>query len=116
VQQLYGRNAGTRYLPVSISLSNNQDAVKKRIGISIVKDAKTNDIVVKMVNLLPVAVTPSIDLKGLNIEKQEAIKTVLTGKPADKDAKPIDSPITVFESFSTELPPYSFTVIRIHSK
>lgn len=116
VQQLYGRNAGTQYLPVGISLSNNQDAVKKRIAISVVKDAKTNDIVVKMVNLLPVAVTPSIDLKGLNIEKQETIKTVLTGKPADKDAKPVDSPITVSESFSTELPPYSFTVIRIHTK
>jgi alpha-L-arabinofuranosidase len=116
VQQLYGINSGNQYLPVTVSLNNNQDAVKKRIAISVVRDTKSNDVILKMVNLLPVTVVPSIDLKGLNIAKQETIKTVLTGKPADKNAKPVTSPITVSELFSTELPAYSFTVIRIRTK
>ena len=116
VQQLYGSNAGTEYLPASLSLSNDQEAVKKRIAYSVVRDAKNKNVVVKLVNLLPVAVNSSIDLKDINIASTKAIKTVLQGNPDDRDVKPNSTDFTVSDKFNTELAPYSFTVIRIKVK
>ncbi|MFV8465461.1 alpha-L-arabinofuranosidase C-terminal domain-containing protein [Flavobacterium sp. LB1P62] len=113
VQKLYGQNAGDYYIPSEISLSNNQENVKTRIVISVVKDTKSNDIIVKLVNLLPVAVTAYVDLKNGNLGSNEAIKTVLKGDPSDKKAKPIVSTSPVSELMNAELPAYSFTVYRI---
>ena len=36
VQQMYGQNAGSEYIASSVTLDNAQDAVKKRIGVSVV--------------------------------------------------------------------------------
>lgn len=113
VQKLYGQNAGDQYIPSEISLSNNQENVKNRIAISVVQDSKSNDVIVKLVNLLPVAVNSSIDLKNLNLGSKEAVKTVLKGDPSDKNAKPVVSACSVSEINNTELPAYSFTVYRI---
>jgi hypothetical protein len=38
---------------------------------------------------------------------------VLTGKPADREAIPTESIIKVASEFNYEMPPYSFTTIRI---
>jgi alpha-L-arabinofuranosidase len=81
-----------------------------------VRDTKSKDLIVKMVNLLPVAVRSTVDLAGMPLGSTAAQKTVLTGRPADKDARPVTAAITVADKFDTELPPYSFTVIRIKSK
>ena len=37
-QQMYGQNAGTQYITSHVTLSNGQEAVRKRVGISVVKD------------------------------------------------------------------------------
>jgi alpha-L-arabinofuranosidase len=116
VQKLYGNHAGNEYLPATITLSNNQDAVNKRVAVSVVRDTKTKDLIVKMVNLLPVAVNTTIDLNNITIASPDAIKIVLQGKPADKDAKAVASACTVSEKMTTELPAYSFTVMRIKTK
>jgi alpha-L-arabinofuranosidase len=116
VQKLYGQNAGDEYIPSEITLSNNQENVKNRIAISVVRDSKTNDLIVKLVNLLPVAVTTSIDLKNENLENKETIKTLLKGDPSDRNAKPIVSACSISELMKTELPAYSFTVYRIKIK
>jgi alpha-L-arabinofuranosidase len=113
VQKLYGQNAGDHYISCEISLSNNQENVKNRIAISVVRDSKSNDIIVKLVNLLPVAVNSSIDLKNFNFVNQEAVKTVLKGDPSDKNAKPVVSICPVSELNNVEIPAYSFTVYRI---
>lgn len=113
VQKLYGQNSGDEYLPSFVKLSNERDAVKKRIAVSVVKDSKTNDYIVKMVNFLPVAVNTNIDLTPLGITKANAELTVLHGAPDDKTAKPQASAITVSSSLAKELPAYSFTVLRI---
>jgi hypothetical protein len=68
------------------------------------------------VNLLPVAVKSSIDLKDTNLASTKAIKTVLQGNPDDRDVKPISTDFTVSDKFNIELAPYSFTVIRIKIK
>jgi alpha-L-arabinofuranosidase len=113
VQKLYGQNAGDQYIPSEISLSNNQENVKNRIALSVVRDSKTNDLIVKLVNLLPVAVNSLIDLKNANLGNKEAVKTVLKGDPSDKNSKPVVSICSVSELKNVEIPPYSFTVYRI---
>lgn len=117
VQKLYGQNSGTEYLPATITLSNNQEAARKRIAYSVVRDATTNDVIVKLVNLLPVAVKTEIDLNGIVPTNSTATKIILKGSsPADRNAVPVESTTAVAEKFGNELPPYSFTLIRIKTK
>lgn len=112
-QLLFGQNAGDTYLPSVVSFDNQPDAVKKRIGVSVVRDSQTNDLIVKMVNLLPVKVEAKMALPSLEGGQRTAIKTVLTGKPTDKQACPVTSNIEVGETLPYEMPAYSLTVIRI---
>jgi alpha-L-arabinofuranosidase len=118
VQQLYGANSGDKYLPGTITVFNdmNREDVKERIAVSTVQDTKGKAIIIKMVNLLPKPVQSSIDLSGISIADAAAIKTVLQGNPDSKDARPVVSDYPVAEKFNTELPAYSFTVIRIKTK
>jgi len=112
-QQMYGQNAGNEYIASSVSLDNTQDAVTKRVAVSVVRDGKTGDMIVKLVNLLPVGVNANVELPSLEGMNTTAMKTVLTGKPTDKQARPVSGTIEVGEKFAHELPAYSFTVIRI---
>jgi len=113
VQKLYGQNSGDEYIPSSIDLSNGQEDVKKRVAISVVKDNKTGDYILKLINLLPVEVNSEINLTSLEVDLTDASLTVLTGKPTDGDARPLMGSIEVSERFDYQLPAYSFTVIRI---
>ena len=110
VQQLFGNNIGDEYIYSGIELSNKWDAVSKRIAKSIVRDSKTGDIIVKIVNLLPVEVNTTLDMTELNIANETVEISVLTGTPDDREAKPITSTIK-FEEQNT-LPPYSLTIFR----
>lgn len=114
-QQMYGQNSGDEYIASTVVLDNNQDAVKKRIGVSVVRDSNTGDLILKLVNMLPVSVNTKIALSDLNDRNAEAIKTILTGNPKEKQVRPVISNITVGEDFLYEMPAYSFTVIRIKS-
>lgn len=116
VQKLYGHNAGNEYLPAVVDISNKQEAVRQRVAVSVVRDNKTGDLIVKMVNLLPVAVNAMTDLNGMAIAGPDAVKTVLQGRPEDKNIKPVVSGCTVSEKFTTELPAYSFTIVRIKTR
>ena len=116
VQKLYGNNSGDSYIPSEIKLSDNSDAVKKRVAISVVEDSKTHDLIVKLVNLLSAEVNAAIDLSGFEISGSEAVLSVLKGKPDSKTAKPEESKISVSNEFDYTLPAYSFSVIRIKNQ
>jgi alpha-L-arabinofuranosidase len=116
VQKLYGQNSGDQYLPVSVTLSNNQDAVKKRVAVSVVRDSKSKDMIIKLVNLLPVAVKVTTDLNNIVLVGEKITKTVLQGSLTDKNIVPKVSEAPITEINSTELPPYSFTVLRVKTK
>ena len=117
VQKAFGQNAGSEYIPSQITLSNNQDGVKNRVAVSIVRDSKSKDLIVKLVNLLPVVVNSTIDLKGLGLDlSSEAIKTILVGKPGDKRVESQETHSAVTETLTLELPAYSFTVYRMKTK
>nr|WP_321353964.1 alpha-L-arabinofuranosidase C-terminal domain-containing protein [uncultured Draconibacterium sp.] len=116
VQKLYGNNSGDSYIPSEIKLSDNSEAVKKRVAISVVEDSKTHDLIVKLVNLLSAEVNADIDLSGFEISGSEAVLSVLKGKPDSKTAKPVESKISVSEKIDYTLPAYSFSVIRIKNQ
>lgn len=117
VQQMYGQNSGTVYLPSVVSLSEGSDAVRKRVGVSVVRDDASGDYIVKLANLLPVEVSAKVQLEGVSLTNPSAVKTLLTGSPASKDAKSVSSAFEVAgNEFDYKMPAYSFTVIRISEK
>jgi len=116
VQRLFGAHAGNEYLPASINISNNQDAVKKRVAFSIVRDSKSKDVIVKLVNLLPVAVNTSVDLSSLGVVAGKAFKATLSGGPADKNLKAVETEVAASATLNESLAPYSFTVLRFKGK
>jgi alpha-L-arabinofuranosidase len=113
VQQLYGQNSGDTYLASDVRISDKADPVQKRVAVSSVRDSKTGDLIVKLVNMLPVAVNTSVRLDGMSDFRSLATRTVLSGSPTDKKARPVNDQISVSREFPCTLPAYSFTVIRI---
>ena len=109
---MYGQNPGDVYLQSAIKLSDTNNEVSKRIGVSAVEDKASGDLIVKLVNLLPVAVTPSIDFTNFSTA-ENAVYTLLSGNPEKTTARPVTQKIAAKEAFSKELPPYSFAVIRV---
>jgi alpha-L-arabinofuranosidase len=113
IQKLYGQNAGDQYIPVSINLDNSQENISKRIAYSVVRDSKTNDVFIKLVNMLPVTVNMVIELNDIKKSVAKATKTVLSGNPSDKVVRPVVSEIMLTAGTAIELPAYSFTVLKI---
>lgn len=113
VQQLFGQNSGNEYLKCSITTSDKIEDVQKQTAISVVRDNKSNDLIIKVVNLLPVDLDSNIDLKKLGIKNAHASKTILKGQPTDKHIKPLTESIQLTENLDLNIPAYSFTVIRI---
>ncbi|MCB0847521.1 MAG: alpha-L-arabinofuranosidase, partial [Bacteroidetes bacterium] len=115
VQKLFGHNAGNRYIPSVLALSNSTTPVQRRVGISVVEDSKSGDLIFKLVNLLPVLVNTTLDLAPYALPETGKL-TVLQGEPTDEKARPVESMIELSEKLTYELPPYSFSVIRINKK
>ena len=116
VQKLYGHNVGNEYLQNIVKIDSSSEDVRKRIAISTVKDSNTGDLIIKMVNLLPVSVKPELSINGVDLGDRTIVKNVLTGNPVDKTLKPIESITTFHNILKEELPPSSFTVYRIQTK
>lgn len=114
VQQLYGQNAGTLYFDSEVTVDNSNLDVQKRIAVSVVKDEKEGDYIVKYVNMLPVSVNVTTDLSVFITTETTAEKTVFSGKPDAKEASLQTENIKTTANQDMELAPYSFTVIRIH--
>ena len=115
VQKMFGQNSGEEYIASQLSLSDNAPDVKKRVVSSLVRDAKTGDYILKLANLLPVAVNSKINLADLPIVAGEADLTILEGEVTDQHAKSENKTISVSNEFEYSLPAYSFSVIRLKS-
>ena len=113
VQQLFGQNAGDEYISTILILTDSSKTVAKHLPVSVVKDSKSGDLIIKLVNFLPSSVKAQIKIKGVETINSNAIKTVLTGMPGDITLIPQTSACMVDKEFSCELPAYSFTVIRL---
>ena len=115
VQKLYGQHAGDHYIPSQVNLDNQDSRVKLRVGSSIVRDSKTGDVIVKLVNLLPVSIETDVRLPGMDGIQSSATRTVLAGAP-EATPLPVTDTIEAGSSFKQELPAYSFTVIRLKTQ
>ena len=82
-------------------------------GVSVVEDGRSGDLILKMVNLLPLEIHARINLKDINNIASSAVKTILTGNPDDKNARPVSGAISVGNEFDFTLPRYSFSLVRI---
>jgi len=116
VQKLFGNNSGDKYIASKVMLNNKRDDVGKRLGLSVVKDSKSGDWIVKIVNLMNKEVDADISLPFLKGKSANATLTLLTGKPDDKDSQPTSKQINLEEKFNYTIPSYSFTVLRISNK
>ncbi len=114
VQKLYGNNSGEEYIPGNLKLSTGDQNAIKRVSYSVVKSKDSNDLIVKLVNMLPVNVNSKLDLSAFISNDKGGKLTVLKGDPKDRGAKPEESEITISGNTSYQLPAYSFSVIRVH--
>lgn len=114
VQQMFGQNSGSEYLPSELALEGlYAQNVHKRISLSVVKDKKSGDVILKLVNMLPVSIKASMDIAFLTDKSSDAEVTVLSGKPEETTVRPSVKTMTVDHDFQYEISPYSFTVIRL---
>jgi alpha-L-arabinofuranosidase len=112
-QKIFGNNSGDKYITNNLRVESRRDDVRKRVATSAVYDSETGDLIIKLVNLLPVEVSTSLDIKDCEAFGSEAVCTVLSGKPSDKDSVPAESKIEVAPQFGYTMPAYSFTTIRL---
>ena len=91
---------------------NAREDVCLRIGQSIVRDKETGDVIIKLVNLLPVRVDYKLDLGSLVADGTPTQEEHITGTPSDSRAKPLKAEGTINKKHTIGVEPYSFTVIR----
>lgn len=104
-------------------LTDDEGASAKFIASS-VRDSKTGDIVLKLVNVLPTEVRAQIKLPGIaNPLQSNAALTMLSEDPAESNSfsqplriAPKTSSIKVGPSFSHTAPPHSLSVIRLKTR
>lgn len=120
VQQMYGANPGNLYIPTNVKLDKRcsgnsfgsysdtmSDDVKRRFGVSTVKDDATGDIIVRIANILPVEMDVNLD----GYPSGDAKVVTLAGNPRQTDVAPVTT--TVRLDGHITVPPYSFTVLRV---
>lgn len=124
VQQMYGANPGTTYIPSGIKLEEKccgkcvdkcgktkevtNDDVTNRFGVSTVVDEKTGDTIVRIANMLPVGI--DVNLEGY--PTGNATMTTLSGTPRQTNAAPVAADMQL--DGTVAVPPYSFSVLRIY--
>ena len=125
VQRLFGVHSGTEWFPTSVSVTipepadrharrASQSDVQKRIGTSVLRDPKSGEYIIKLVNYLPVANTVKVSLPFLSspalvsAEELAGALDALEVKTQPKEGVTVDGSV-----LSTTLAPYSFTVIRV---
>ncbi|MBV7532182.1 alpha-L-arabinofuranosidase [Chitinophaga sp. sic0106] len=111
VQHLFGKYAGTTYIRGTVTLSDGAEAVRKRFASSITRN-KAGEVIVKMVNMLPVETNTSIDLSGMLSQEVKAEKVELSGDPAGTGAKAVPANISLKTKTNLTLAPYSLTVLK----
>lgn len=118
VQKLFGENSGDQLIESQITFPE-----KTKLAVSVVRNSKTKDLIIKIVNGEDKSFEISLVLEGLKSKKNvKAVKTLLTGTSADsvnEDGvepviKPVVSEILVSEDFTVNIPANSLTVYRIN--
>jgi alpha-N-arabinofuranosidase len=122
VQQLFSTNQGDRYYSNIVSFSYRDGLKDSTLAASCVKDSKTGDLIVKLVNASAVARQARVNLAGFKKINPKASCTTLSGLPQaentftnPRNVVPETSDFVIGKSFLYEAPPYSLTVIRMET-
>jgi alpha-L-arabinofuranosidase len=116
VQALFGRNSGDRWLLSKI------DPATKDLAVSAVRDSKSGDLILKLVNTSREPKPLRIALDGAKKLSASATATVLAGDPGAKNdagkaptVTPKTTTLAVGPTFTYDAPASSLTVVRIPS-
>ncbi|MBR1402373.1 MAG: alpha-N-arabinofuranosidase [Prevotella sp.] len=113
-QRLFGTYCGDRYIHSEIKAdglaadTRHQATAKQRIAASIIRDSKTGNRYLRLVNALPVQL--KVSLQGVTLPKTYTV-TGFHGMPTDESAAPIHE--RQRNTGSVLLKPYSMVVIGI---
>ena len=113
VQQMFGQSSGQYYYGDCVTINDATDLQ----GQSVVLNAKTRRLYVKLCNASADAKTATIDLSRFKLKKT-ATKTVLSGQPEDEnnyDKQPIapqTSTVKAAKKQTLDLAPYSFVMLE----
>jgi len=120
VQQLFSTNQGDRYYSNIVSFSDGEGVRDSTLAASFVRDSKTGDLILKLVNAGRTASRAKVNLAGFGSINPKASRAILTGTPETENTFvnpghviPQTSGFVVGKSFLYDVPPYSLTVIRI---
>ena len=102
-QRIFGNYAGDEYIASKVDIV---DSLKYRVAASVVKDTKTGETMLKLVNALPCAVTVNVD--GLTLPTGGKIEG-FSGQVAAKEVKIIQLNA---EGQKVTLPPYSVVALK----
>lgn len=117
VQQLFGQNSGDHYLTTTLEGAGKP----ARFAASAVRDSKSGDLILKIVNGGNEPVALKVELAGRSGGEFKATRTVLTGPNADafnEDGqppvvKPVATEVALAPAFAYEAPASSLTVFRV---
>ena len=121
VQRLCGQNSGSQYVYGDLSVKavredngkEYNEAASLRVKSSVVRDEKTGDLILKLVNYTPLATAMNIRLGSLEGYQKTARVSIISGQPSDRDNRPTESKFDIATDFTYTQPAYSFTVLRI---
>lgn len=126
VQALSGQNAGDEYIYAERNVKVEKadyNAINKRVASSVVMDKETGDIIIKLVNALPIANNIEVSLPGINFGKGKGmfsskakVQVITNADLRSRNLSPETKDIEVGNAFNYEMPINSFTVIRITKK
>jgi alpha-L-arabinofuranosidase len=121
VQQLFSLNAGDCYLPSDL---NPPLSEKQKLVVSAVRDSRTGDIILKIVNGDAESRDFTLDMKGFASTGLTAVQTTLTADSPDacnsfgtpSAVAPKTANLTLRPKQVLTVVPYSLTVLRIQNK
>jgi len=123
VQQMFSLNCGDIFFPATIAAPPGDDNRQKYFASSCVKDSRTGDIILKLVNGSSNAIPAQVKLAQLGPIQPQATRVVLSGDPAGFNSLkhpdaivPATTEFTAGESFACTAPPNSLTVIRMKAR
>lgn len=119
VQKMFMNHPGDAYFEGVVTPVESDTT----LTASCVRDSKTGDVILKMVNAGPEFRTMKVDLSGFKKINKEVEKTVLTGDANDENTLenpdnviPETSTMKIKTKFNYEVPAQSLTVLRIRTK
>lgn len=116
VQKLFGENAGTHYVDNTIRIHSTDFKVTSRIATSVVWHENKSELILKMVNMLPVTAEIVVDTAHLTSFDANIEKTELNDVPSSKTVKPAKSVVDLQRLNQLKLQPYSLTIFKLTKK